>query len=225
MFTADGPDCCGRDPVRQPGRSRPVYASTICRRPAHRLVASRPGCSRRAGATCTRDTSVTCVVVGGNRGHRRRGAYRRRGRAAYRGRPGQPGDAWPSTSPPVLAARPEIMVHAVDEAADWTTCCVQAERHRDRARDSGATTGRVGCGSARWRADRPLIVDADALAPAGRSRAVRRDDWVLTPHPGEAAALLGLCCRCRDPGRPVRCRWRGCSRASAAASCSRVAAA
>jgi NAD(P)H-hydrate epimerase len=39
-------------------------------------------------------------------------------------------------------------------------------------------------------AERPLVVDADALnLLAERPR--RRDDWVLTPHPGEAARLLG----------------------------------
>jgi NAD(P)H-hydrate epimerase len=39
-------------------------------------------------------------------------------------------------------------------------------------------------------ADRPLVVDADALnLLAARPR--RREDWVLTPHPGEAARLLG----------------------------------
>jgi NAD(P)H-hydrate epimerase len=40
-------------------------------------------------------------------------------------------------------------------------------------------------------ADRPCVVDADALhllAAAPR----RGDRWILTPHPGEAAALLGM---------------------------------
>jgi len=35
----------------------------------------------------------------------------------------------------------------------------------------------------------PTIVDADALNLLGGS-IVHRDDWVLTPHPGEAARLL-----------------------------------
>lgn len=38
----------------------------------------------------------------------------------------------------------------------------------------------------------PLVVDADALnLLASRWPDVRRDDWILTPHPGEAARLLG----------------------------------
>ncbi|GMG85886.1 NAD(P)H-hydrate dehydratase [Biformimicrobium ophioploci] len=52
------------------------------------------------------------------------------------------------------------------------------------------------------RAQAPLVVDADALniLAGGRVLAgVRRDDWVLTPHPGEAARLLG--CSSAEIGR------------------------
>ena len=40
-------------------------------------------------------------------------------------------------------------------------------------------------------ADRPLVVDADALNLLAQ-RTLRRDDWILTPHPGEAGRLLGI---------------------------------
>jgi hydroxyethylthiazole kinase-like uncharacterized protein yjeF len=36
---------------------------------------------------------------------------------------------------------------------------------------------------------RPLIVDADALSLLARDP-LRRDNWILTPHPGEAGRLL-----------------------------------
>lgn len=39
------------------------------------------------------------------------------------------------------------------------------------------------------RCGKPLVVDADALYHLAGT-ALRRDDWVLTPHPGEAAQLL-----------------------------------
>jgi NAD(P)H-hydrate epimerase len=39
-------------------------------------------------------------------------------------------------------------------------------------------------------ARQPLVVDADALNLLALDP-VRREDWVLTPHPGEAARLLG----------------------------------
>ncbi len=37
--------------------------------------------------------------------------------------------------------------------------------------------------------EKPLVVDADALRLLSQYE-VKRDDWVLTPHPGEAASLL-----------------------------------
>jgi len=39
---------------------------------------------------------------------------------------------------------------------------------------------------------KPLVVDADALNLLAESGASAREDWILTPHPGEAGRLLGL---------------------------------
>jgi NAD(P)H-hydrate epimerase len=39
-------------------------------------------------------------------------------------------------------------------------------------------------------AEQPLVVDADGLNWLAQNQQ-RREDWVLTPHPGEAARLLG----------------------------------
>jgi NAD(P)H-hydrate epimerase len=41
-------------------------------------------------------------------------------------------------------------------------------------------------------AGKPLIVDADALNLLAEAGAPAREDWILTPHPGEAARLLGV---------------------------------
>jgi NAD(P)H-hydrate epimerase len=47
--------------------------------------------------------------------------------------------------------------------------------------------------------DKPLVIDADALhllaekreqGTAEKGTEIKRDNWILTPHPGEAAALL-----------------------------------
>jgi ADP-dependent NAD(P)H-hydrate dehydratase / NAD(P)H-hydrate epimerase len=40
--------------------------------------------------------------------------------------------------------------------------------------------------------DKPLVVDADALNLLAESQVSPREDWILTPHPGEAARLLGV---------------------------------
>src|SRR5487761_446934 len=42
------------------------------------------------------------------------------------------------------------------------------------------------------RSGRPLVVDADALNIIAESGRPAREDWILTPHPGEAARLLGV---------------------------------
>jgi len=41
-------------------------------------------------------------------------------------------------------------------------------------------------------ADKPLVVDADALNLLAEGALRPRADWILTPHPGEAARLLGV---------------------------------
>jgi NAD(P)H-hydrate epimerase len=41
-----------------------------------------------------------------------------------------------------------------------------------------------------WDSDLPMIVDADALNLLAQEPQ-RREHWILTPHPGEAARLLG----------------------------------
>jgi NAD(P)H-hydrate epimerase len=40
--------------------------------------------------------------------------------------------------------------------------------------------------------DKPLVVDADALNLVAESGPIVRQNWILTPHPGEAARLLGM---------------------------------
>jgi NAD(P)H-hydrate epimerase len=61
----------------------------------------------------------------------------------------------------------------------------------------GPGLGRSEWSAAVWqralRSDRPLVVDADALnllAERSAESGVQRGDWILTPHPGEAARLL-----------------------------------
>jgi NAD(P)H-hydrate epimerase len=94
-----------------------------------------------------------------------------------------------ASAKPIVAARPELIARTSGSAADLARLCEAADavavgpglgtdREAERAFDAVVETGR------------PLVVDADALSLlAGRPR--RRPDWILTPHPGEAARLLG----------------------------------
>jgi NAD(P)H-hydrate epimerase len=90
----------------------------------------------------------------------------------------------------VAGTRAELMCHGVrgaDQLAPLVAACDVVAVGPGLGRDAWAQSlieVALACG-------RPLVVDADALnllATAPR----RRDDWVLTPHPGEAARLLGI---------------------------------
>lgn len=93
---------------------------------------------------------------------------------------------------PALTRRPEIMVCGVtsgQELEPWL------------ARPTVLVVG-PGLGQSPWseqmlqqalQSGLPLILDADALNLLAANRpavAEKRDDWILTPHPGEAARLL-----------------------------------
>jgi ADP-dependent NAD(P)H-hydrate dehydratase / NAD(P)H-hydrate epimerase len=95
----------------------------------------------------------------------------------------------PAHAAMLAAARPELMVAGVRGPADLAPLLERA---------SVVAIG-PGLGSSAWAdslwqaalgANKPLVVDADALNLLARSP-LRRDSWVLTPHPGEAARLLG----------------------------------
>ncbi|MDD3652529.1 NAD(P)H-hydrate dehydratase, partial [Immundisolibacter sp.] len=94
----------------------------------------------------------------------------------------------PAHVPALLAARPELMVRGVDDAADLAPLFERAG-----VVAIGPGLGQGAFGRALWTAalacGRPLVVDADALNLLAQAPQ-RRDDWILTPHPGEAARLL-----------------------------------
>jgi NAD(P)H-hydrate epimerase len=91
---------------------------------------------------------------------------------------------------PLLARRPELMPHAIEDAADFDAAVARAT-----VLALGPGLGRGDWGSelvARaLDADRPAVLDADALNLLAAQPRGLRSDRVLTPHPGEAARLLG----------------------------------
>lgn len=86
-------------------------------------------------------------------------------------------------------ARPELMCHAVDDSGAVRGLLEQA----------GVVALGPGLGRGKWSrsvwetavdCDLPLVVDADGLNLLAE-KPDDRGDWILTPHPGEAARLLG----------------------------------
>ncbi len=88
----------------------------------------------------------------------------------------------------VLAGRPEIIFRAVEKPADLAPLIELAD-----AAVVGPGLGRSSWARPLWHRLRdsalPLVVDADALNLLAEAPG-RRADWIITPHPGEAARLL-----------------------------------
>lgn len=128
------------------------------------------------------------LVIGGNRGMG--GAARLAAEAALRGGAGLVTVASrPENVGAITAYRPELMCRGIDSVADLEPLLERA---------TVIALG-PGLGTDDWAANlfarvvdcpQPKILDADALNLLAH-HPVRRDDWILTPHPGEAARLLG----------------------------------
>lgn len=93
-------------------------------------------------------------------------------------------------APAVLARQPEIMVRGVDDA----------ESLRPLLETASVVAVGPGLGTGAWgralleqvlESGLPLVIDADGLNLLVDWGADARDNWILTPHPGEAARLLG----------------------------------
>ena len=91
----------------------------------------------------------------------------------------------------LLARRPEAMAHGVDDAAALAPLLERAD-----VVALGPGLGQSPWGTALHAAalasGRPLVLDADALNLLARQSRVLPAGTILTPHPGEAARLLGF---------------------------------
>ncbi len=132
--------------------------------------------------------SGRALCIGGDHGHG--GAIMLCAEAALRSGAGLVSVATRETHvPAVLARRPEAMALAVESGDELRPLLLQAD----------AIGIGPGLGQGEWSramlqlavaAGKPLVIDADALnLIAASPRAF--DDAILTPHPGEAARLLG----------------------------------
>lgn len=96
---------------------------------------------------------------------------------------------WPGHVSAIVGGRAEIICHGIESPAELRPLAAAADvvavgpglGQGDWSR--GVLEAALACG-------KPLIVDADALNLLAKSP-WRNAHWVLTPHPGEAARLLG----------------------------------
>jgi NAD(P)H-hydrate epimerase len=157
-------------------------ARRITQRNLHGLLAPRARHAHKGNAG-------RVLVVGGQPGMP--GAVRLTGEAAYRAGAGLVVLATHSAHVASIgAARPELIAYGVNDAP-----AIQSLLAGAHALAVGPGLGQGEWGHGLWQAvlaaDQPLVVDADALNLLAAQPATRTD-WVLTPHPGEAARLLGV---------------------------------
>ncbi len=96
----------------------------------------------------------------------------------------------PEHVPGWLAHRPEVMVKGLD-----ITQHVEAMLESVDVIVVGPGLGQKAWGQQLFQkallVNKPMVIDADALNLLAQKEVAPRDNWVLTPHPGEAARLLG----------------------------------
>lgn len=188
MFTGAGSDHCGAivfDDLQVP---REVSARVTPA--AHRMgqedlrvwLAPRPRSAHKGD-------HGHVLLVGGD--HGMSGAARMAGEAAARVGAGLVTVVTrPAHAAALSATRPELMCRGVEEAREL----------RPLLRRATVVAIGPGLGRSRWaqslldtvlESELPLVVDADALNLLAQDP-LARGNWVLTPHPGEAARLLEI---------------------------------
>ena len=187
LFMREGPAFCGElhfadlDIPAECRNAQPGVLRRFCAASAELLPARHPNAHK--------GDFGHVLIVGGAPGMP--GAVRLAGESALRSGAGMVSIAThPSHLAAVLAGRPELMCHGVSSAKDLDDLL------------ASVTTVALGPGLGRseWAQDLfaavtgsglPLILDADALNLLAL-QPQRNDRWILTPHPGEAARLLGI---------------------------------
>jgi hydroxyethylthiazole kinase-like uncharacterized protein yjeF len=186
LFTADGCDHAGEillDDLDVPMDiydGLPPAAQRLSGSELRGLLRPRPRNSHK------RDFGHVLVIGGGSG---MPGAARLCGEAALRAGAGLVTVAThPSHAAAMNIGRPELLVYGVRSARDLKPLIDRATviaLGPGLSRDAWAR----GVARAALTAAQPLVVDADALNLLAL-KPVRKKDWILTPHPGEAARLL-----------------------------------
>lgn len=127
------------------------------------------------------------LIIGGD--HGMPGAARVAAEAGARVGAGLTSIATRSDHGPLLnLTRPELMCYGVEDPADLAPLIQRAN-----ALTVGPGLGQGDWGEALFQkaieSDLPMVVDADALNLISK-KPQHHDNWILTPHPGEAARLL-----------------------------------
>ncbi|MGR8948047.1 MAG: NAD(P)H-hydrate dehydratase [Gammaproteobacteria bacterium] len=186
LFTAFGPDYAGQvfvDDLETPSAAYEEVTATA-HALTHKKVKNLLSVRARTGH---KGTHGHAVIIGGAVGYR--GALLLAAEAAARAGAGLVTMLGYASGPELFSVqRPELMYRGIEQP------------HEMRPLLSRASTVAIGPGlgvddaaygrfSSVLETSLPLVVDADALRLLA-AETMKRNNWVLTPHPGEAALLL-----------------------------------
>lgn len=192
LFTLDGPDCCGAlefSDLAVPPEAYRAVAPGWRRLDLEQMLAQWP----RRPAAAHKGSFGTVLVVGGDTGMP--GAVVLAAEAALRSGAGLVRVATqPEHLTALIARTPEAMVAGVRSGQDLQALLATAD----------VLVVGPGLGRSSWSqqmlqavaaSDLPCVLDADGLNLLAEGQVLagkRRDHWLYTPHPGEAARLLGV---------------------------------
>ncbi|MCU0761027.1 MAG: NAD(P)H-hydrate dehydratase [Steroidobacteraceae bacterium] len=188
LYLGDGPEYCGTVFFDDLEVEAPRRDSLVPR--LHRMLESEIAAALPRRPRAAHKGSFGRVLVIGS-GAGMPGATRLAGEAALRVGAGLVTVlAAPESALAVAGGRPELIVHGLEDAR-------AVDEHVARA---DVIAVGPGLGRSDWAravfaralvTSKPVIVDADALNLLAEQGLAARDNWVLTPHPGEAGRLLG----------------------------------
>ena len=186
LLTCDGPDQCGELCFDDLDVDPQVYneVSSSCRMLSDDII---PALLKPRRKNSHKTSFGHVLVIGGNDGMI--GAVRMAAEAALRAGAGMVSVATrPEYVSAVVSHRPEIMCygilshHQLAPLLNKKTCVAVGP---GLGQDAWATEifSRV------LESELPMVIDADALNLLAKDK-IKKDNWVLTPHPGEASRLL-----------------------------------
>jgi NAD(P)H-hydrate epimerase len=191
MYTADGPDFCGH--IGFDDLDIPSAAADSCAETAGELLSldSLAGLLKPRSRNSHKGSYGHVFAVGGLKGMS--GAIRLCGEAALRSGAGRVTLATdPAHATLVNLSRPELMVKAV-ASGDELPSILNGSQVIAVGPGLGLTDWSESLLRTCLGTQATLVVDADALnllARQSHKNSVRRENWILTPHPAEAARLL-----------------------------------
>lgn len=189
LFTGRGPDCCGELVYSDLGVPEDIFSEVPSQVRRLSLDDFRPALGRRPRHS-HKGNFGHVLVIGGDSGFG--GAVAMAAEAALRVGAGLVSVATREQHiAPLLARRPELMVRAVNNGSELEPLLANA---------TVLVVG-PGLGRSAWSqqllqraiaSELPMVLDADGLNILATQSWPGKAQWLITPHPGEAARLLGI---------------------------------